>query len=313
MSRVQRPKRARASTEVEHEPRHSSKRTRLSLLSESDTKIALHTTAEPAAATASGRKRKNPSTSLRSSSRAKASVAKSAKRIDSDFNDDDGAAGAAVADDQTLEDVAIASAGRANPKRSAREAAVQVEVSSRAEWREWLSQNHGTSTGIWLVTMKKAAGGVVEYAHIVQEALCFGWIDSTARRLDDLRRMIWLSPRKPKSNWSAVNKAFVHALEQQGLMAPAGAAMVAHAKRSGTWDALNEVNALKEPDDLLQALSSYSKAQQHWNAFPPSTRRAILEWIHTAKRAATRDQRVAETARLAQQNVRANQWPRVNV
>ena len=93
-------------------------------------------------------------------------------------------------------------------------------------------------------------------------------------------------------------------------MHPAGQAMVDLAKRTGTWTALDAVEALVEPDELRAALDANLDARWHWDAFPPSTRRAILEWIGSAKRPETHQKRIVETAEKAALNVRANQWPR---
>jgi uncharacterized protein YdeI (YjbR/CyaY-like superfamily) len=120
--------------------------------------------------------------------------------------------------------------------------------------------------------------------------------------------MLLVTPRKPLSNWSAKNKLHVESLQQRGLMCAAGQTAVAIAKDNGRWNALDDVSALTIPDDLEAAFASYPNAQQHWRAFPPSTQRGILEWISLAKKAATRAARVADTARLASQNIRANQW-----
>ena len=121
------------------------------------------------------------------------------------------------------------------------------------------------------------------------------------------RSELLVTPRKPTSKWSRANKQRIERLVDAGQMAPAGLAAVETAKNNGTWKALDAVEALHEPDDLRAVIDSDPDARRHWDAFPPSTKRAILEWIGSAKRDATRHQRVAETARLAAQNIRANQ------
>jgi uncharacterized protein YdeI (YjbR/CyaY-like superfamily) len=184
-------------------------------------------------------------------------------------------------------------------------------VTSATQLRDWLSINHDSAAGIWLVTYKKAQGDLhVPYEEVVCQALCFGWIDSQGKALDDSRSQLLLTPRKPKSNWSGPNKARVAELTAAGLMHPAGLATVELAKRTGTWTALDDVEALVEPAELTAALDVDPTARNHWEAFPRSTRRAILEWIGSAKRPETRKKRISETARLAVLNVRANQWPR---
>ena len=187
----------------------------------------------------------------------------------------------------------------------------QVEVTSADELRRWLQANHATSPGIWLVSYKKAAGErYLAYEDIVREALCWGWIDSKARSLDDLRSQLLLTPRKPASKWSRPNKIRVAELEAAGRMAAPGRAAVEAAKASGTWTALDDVENLVEPPELKAALDATPKARTNWETFPRSTRRAALEWIAAAKRPATREKRISETVELAEQNLRPQQWPR---
>ncbi len=185
----------------------------------------------------------------------------------------------------------------------------RVHVPDRAGWRAWLEQNHATATGVWLVIVKKATGEPrVDYAEAVEEALCFGWIDSTGNQLDDERSLLFFAPRRPKSNWSKLNKQRVEKLMAQELMAPAGLAKIEVAKSNGTWNALDAVIEGVIPDDLQAALDAHETAKGYFTAFPPSTKRAILEWILNAKRPETRAKRIEETVRLAADNIRANQW-----
>lgn len=129
----------------------------------------------------------------------------------------------------------------------------QVEVRARAELRAWLLAHHGSSAGIWVVTFKKHAPDVhVSAVDVYEEALCFGWIDSLPRALDADRSMLLITPRRPKSAWSRVNKDRVGRLLAEGAMAPAGLAVVAAAKASGNWSALDAVEALELPADLVQ-------------------------------------------------------------
>ncbi len=187
----------------------------------------------------------------------------------------------------------------------------QVTVENRRELREWLAANHTQTDSIWLIRFKKHCGEkYVSYQDVVRESLCFGWIDSLPRKLDADRTMLRISPRKPGSGWSKVNKQYIEELSADGLMTAAGLAKIEAAKLDGSWSKLDGVDRLKVPDDLNAALEQYTNAKTNFNAFPPSTRRGILEWITNAKRAPTRAKRIAETARLAQDNVRANQWPR---
>jgi uncharacterized protein YdeI (YjbR/CyaY-like superfamily) len=180
---------------------------------------------------------------------------------------------------------------------------------SRTAWRRWLAQNHTRPEGVWLISYKKATGKPrVEYDDSVEEALCFGWIDSKVNKLDDQRSMLWFAPRKRRTGWSRPNKARVERMLAAGLMQPAGLAKVEQAKADGSWYALDGVEDLELPGDLRVALASYPDASAHFDAFPRSVKRGILEWILVARRPATRAQRIAETARLASQNIRANEW-----
>ena len=178
---------------------------------------------------------------------------------------------------------------------------------SRSEWRRWLQRNHATSPGVWLVSYKKATGKArIEYDEMVEEGLCFGWVDSKAATLDEERSMLTFTPRNPKSAWSKSNKERVARLTDEGRMAQAGLDAVAIAKRNGAWTALDSVEALKIPPDLATALATNKKAKAYFGAFPPSSKKIILWWIESAKREATREKRISETVRLAAQNIRAN-------
>jgi uncharacterized protein YdeI (YjbR/CyaY-like superfamily) len=181
----------------------------------------------------------------------------------------------------------------------------QVEVTSAVELREWLQANHDKSPGIWLVSYKKAAGDkYLSYEDLVCEALCWGWIDSKAKSLDELRSQLLLTPRKPASKWSRPNKIRIAQLEAAGRMRAPGRAVVEAAKASGTWTALDDVENLIEPAELKAALDASPVARKNWDAFPRSVRRATLEWIAAAKRAETRERRIVETVDLAAQNLR---------
>lgn len=184
----------------------------------------------------------------------------------------------------------------------------KVEIKSRAELRRWLQSNHTQKQSIWLVTWKKPSPNYVSYDDVVEEALCFGWIDSQPRLLDERRSMVRLSPRKPKSAWSAVNKQRVYLLTRAGKMTPAGMAAIELAKNNAMWTALDAAHSGQVPADLESAFARHLGSREHFVAFPPSARKAILEWISLAKREETRSARVEETARLAAIGERANQW-----
>jgi uncharacterized protein YdeI (YjbR/CyaY-like superfamily) len=184
-----------------------------------------------------------------------------------------------------------------------------IHPKSRADWRKWLEENHMRNEGVWLISYKKTSGRQsFDYEESVEEALCFGWIDSKGNKLDDERTMLWFSPRKSGSKWAKPNKERVKKLMKAGLMAPAGLAKVEAAKKDGTWNALDGVDALEIPPDLAKALSKNKTAREYFEAFPRSVKRAILEWILNAKKSETRAKRIEETVTLAEKNIRANQW-----
>ncbi|MBL7815974.1 MAG: YdeI/OmpD-associated family protein [Saprospiraceae bacterium] len=184
---------------------------------------------------------------------------------------------------------------------------------TRAEWRAWLQENHETSTGVWLLTYLKETGiPSVNYDDAVEEALCFGWIDSAIRKADNNSTKRLHTPRKLKSNWSALNKSRVDKLIAEGLMMPAGLAKIEWAKQNGTWDALNEVSETIIPPDLMQAFEQNPPALENWEKFSKSSRRGILEWILNAKTAETRQKRIQQTATLAAKNEKANQYVKKN-
>ena len=190
-----------------------------------------------------------------------------------------------------------------------RDDAPWVHAETVEEWRDWLLAHHATETGAWLVSWKAPTGKPsVKYELAVEEALCVGWIDSAGRTLDDERRALWFTRRKAGSGWARTNKARIVRLEAEGRMTPAGRAVIDAAKADGSWTLLDDVENLVVPDDLGAAFDRYHGSRQNFDAFPPSARRAILEWIVQAKREATRAARLEESARLAAQNVRANQW-----
>jgi uncharacterized protein YdeI (YjbR/CyaY-like superfamily) len=184
----------------------------------------------------------------------------------------------------------------------------QVYAADRGAWRAWLAEHHGRGDGVWVVYDRGPTG--LDYDGIVEEALCFGWVDSQGRGLDEARTMLYVAPRKKGSGWAGTNKARIERLSAEGRMAPAGVAAVERAKADGTWSLLDDVENLTEPPDLTAALDAVPAARAAWDGFPRSARRAILEWITIAKRPATREARIAETVSEAAAGRRANQWPR---
>lgn len=184
-----------------------------------------------------------------------------------------------------------------------------VHARDRQQWRAWLAENHASEKAASLIMHKKASlESSVTYDEAVEEALCFGWIDSRANRIDETTYRQLFTPRKRGSVWAATNKVRVERLIAQGRMTPAGLALIEAAKADGSRDALNDVDALVMPDDLLGAPAANPTAQRYFDAFPDSAKRIILFWIASAKRSETRARRIATTVELAEQNLRANDY-----
>jgi uncharacterized protein YdeI (YjbR/CyaY-like superfamily) len=176
-------------------------------------------------------------------------------------------------------------------------------------WRQWLEEKHDSEKSIWLQIYKKeSATPSITYDQAVDDALCYGWVDSKINKGDANYFFQFFAKRNPKSNWSRVNKAKVEKLIAAGLMTTAGLALINLAKKTGTWTALDEVENLTLPDDLKSALDKNKTAADYFDAFPRSVKRGILEWILNAKKPETRAKRIAETVSLAAKNVRANQY-----
>jgi uncharacterized protein YdeI (YjbR/CyaY-like superfamily) len=179
-------------------------------------------------------------------------------------------------------------------------------IHSRQELRDWLDANHSTSGTTWLVSFKKhVADHYVPYGDIVEELLCYGWVDTRTQRLDEDRTMLLIAPRKPGSTWSAANKKRVARLEAAGLMTSVGRAKIDDAKRDGSWRFLDDVENLVIPEDLADAFKENAAAQTAFDSFSKSAKKVILLWIKTAKRSETRAKRVSETVRLAAKGLKA--------
>jgi uncharacterized protein YdeI (YjbR/CyaY-like superfamily) len=180
---------------------------------------------------------------------------------------------------------------------------------SSNHWRKWLEKNGGSEKSVWLIIYKKDSGmPSATYKEAVEEALCFGWIDSKANKRDEDSYYQFFAKRNPKSKWSKINKQKVEQLIEEGRMHETGLATIELAKQTGTWTALDEVDNLIVPEDLEKALNRNKVALKHFNAFPKSSKRGILEWISNAKREETRTKRITETVVLAAKNVRANHY-----
>jgi uncharacterized protein YdeI (YjbR/CyaY-like superfamily) len=175
-----------------------------------------------------------------------------------------------------------------------------VLLETATELRDWLAANHATSSGIWLLQWRAPTGRPsIPYDDLVEEVLCWGWIDSTVRTVDDWRRALMLTPRKPRSVWSAPNKERLARLEAAGRMQPTGRAVVERAKADGSWTTIDEAEAMIEPDDLVAALAAVPGARAAWDGFTRGRRKVALQWIAQARRPETRAKRIGETARLA--------------
>ena len=184
-----------------------------------------------------------------------------------------------------------------------------VYLESRAAWRRWLAENHLSEKNIWLKIYKKQSSTPsVYYDEAVDEALCFGWIDSSIKKGNDDFYYQFFAKRNPKSNWSRVNKLKVERLINGGLMVEAGLKMIEIAKETGTWTALDDVENLINSPDLQEKLEQNLTAKNYFEAFPRSVKRGVLEWLLNAKQAETRMKRIEEIVTLAEKNERANQY-----
>ena len=182
----------------------------------------------------------------------------------------------------------------------------QVLVSSRAEWREWLEANADTSPGIWLVMPRRGNDDPAPtYDEVVEEALCFGWIDSTVRTRDERVALQLLTPRKPSSTWSASNKERLARLIAAGLMTERGLRVVEAAKANGSWEILDSVERLEVPDDLAVALDADPAARAYFDGLPPGVRKQNLFFVISAKRPETRAARIAKIVTAAREGRRA--------
>jgi uncharacterized protein YdeI (YjbR/CyaY-like superfamily) len=185
----------------------------------------------------------------------------------------------------------------------------EIRCKNRTMLRKWLQKNCHTKESVWLIIHKKnSTVGSLSYNDAVEEALCFGWIDSKPNKLDDETYKLLYSPRKPKSVWSRVNKQKIEMLVEQGLMHSTGLATIEAAKMNGSWQTLDAIEALQMPTELEKALSKSNAARKYFDAFPASVRKQLFWWIASAKREETQKRRVEETVSLAEKNIRANQY-----
>jgi uncharacterized protein YdeI (YjbR/CyaY-like superfamily) len=175
---------------------------------------------------------------------------------------------------------------------------------TRSAWRSWLASVPERKEGLWVVYRKKSSDleGPL-YDDLVEEALCFGWIDSLTRRVDDDRMIQWYSPRRRGGQWSASNKERIERLMAYGRMTAAGQRLIDQAKADGSWRQSDEVEALVVPSDLATALNAAPRARAGYESLPDSQKKQILWAIHGARRAATRAARIEETVRTLSEAV----------
>ena len=181
--------------------------------------------------------------------------------------------------------------------------------SDKKEWREWLELKHKVEESVWLIFYKKKSPNFnLSWSDAVDEALCFGWIDSTKKTIDSEKYKQYFTKRKPKSNWSKVNKDKVKTLIDEGLMEEEGYKSITVAKENGSWTILDAVEALIVPEDLEEALTNYKEAKKYFDGFSKSAKKILLYWVVSAKRKETREKRILEIAENAQKNTKPKQF-----
>jgi len=174
------------------------------------------------------------------------------------------------------------------------------------EWRDWLHDNHSDSSGVELIFYRvNSEFESMRWEEAVQVALCYGWIDSTVRKLDEERRKQSFGPRKDKSVWSKVNKTYIQKLIADNLMHESGLTKIEIAKQNGSWTSLDAVENHEIPEDLRMAFDQNPKALENYQNFSPSYRKSYLYWLNHAKREDTRKNRIEEIIKLCQQNIKS--------
>lgn len=181
-----------------------------------------------------------------------------------------------------------------------------VFAASIHEWRAWLELEGELAEAVWLVLFHTSSSRLsIRYAESIEQCLCFGWVDSKSIRRDEASAYLKFTPRKRTSTWSKVNRQRVQEMTEKGLMTPRGQALIDYAKANDRWEVLTDAESDRIPEDLQLLFARNEVALQHFEAFPPSSRRLILEWIAKAKRPETRQRRIEQTVELAAQNLRA--------
>lgn len=180
---------------------------------------------------------------------------------------------------------------------------------NQQQWRKWLQKNHEKKQSIWLIYYKKSSGvPTISWSEAVDEALCFGWIDSTKKTLDEERSIQFFTKRKARSTWSKINKAKVQKLIEEGSMMAAGLKIIELAKENGSWSVLDEVEELTVPIDLEEEFKKHPGSKTYFLGLSKSVKKMILQWLVLAKRTETRQKRIAEIAELAAQKLKPKQF-----
>jgi uncharacterized protein YdeI (YjbR/CyaY-like superfamily) len=180
---------------------------------------------------------------------------------------------------------------------------------SQKDWRQWLENNHNFKQSIWLVYYKKVSKKVtIDWSKAVDEALCFGWIDSKKRPIDKETFMQLFSKRKPNGTWSKVNKEKIQKLIDAKLMTKAGFESINNAKQNGSWTILDEVEKLIIPKDLEEEFNKSLGSLKYFKSLSRSLQKSILHWIVLAKRLETRQKRIKEIVECAKHNDKPKQF-----
>ncbi|WP_343633863.1 YdeI/OmpD-associated family protein [Fluviicola sp.] len=180
---------------------------------------------------------------------------------------------------------------------------------NRTQWRQWLEKNHVKEQAVWVVFYKKSSGKpTLTWSEAVDEALCFGWIDSKKVAVDSEKAHQFFSKRKAKSTWSKINKDKIERLIENGQMTPAGYESIERAKENGSWTILDEVEALTLPEDFESALSNYDGALEYFLGLSKSVKKMMLYWLVSAKRPETRQKRIDELAEHASRKSKPKQF-----
>jgi len=184
-----------------------------------------------------------------------------------------------------------------------------ISPKNQQEWRQWLIENHASAQAVWLLAHKKSANkATISWSEMVDEALCFGWIDSVRKSVSDESFVQFLCKRKPKSGWSKINKEKVERLIADGLMAEAGFKSIEIAKQNGSWNLLDEIEELTIPVDLDAAFVLNAGAKEFFLGLSKTVRKMMLQWIAFAKRPETRQKRINEIAELAARKIKPKQF-----